>query len=397
MSSPHSNRAHALLSASGAHRWVNCTPSARLEEEYGEKKTSTYAAEGTLAHELAELMLRQDVLEDITTKEFKQSFEAIANNDLFSAEMLDVLPIYTDYCRDQFIEAKASNPHAVIVLETKLDLTEFVPESFGTADCTIINDDIIEVIDLKYGKGVPVYADWNKQLMLYALGALRKYDTMYDIETVRMTIIQPRINNISSFVISVKDLLAWANEELRPAAEAAFNGTGELNAGEWCRFCAVKNQCRKLYEKQMELAKYEFAKAEMLTDEEIAEIILKVPSLIEWLNSIVEWAKKQAINNNKIWPGLKLVAGTSRRKWIADETKVAQTIFARFPELSEDEVFETKLTTITNMQKVVGKKAFDAMLSDLVIKPAGTPVLVGEDDKRPALGDQQAKIDFADE
>ena len=376
---------------------MNCTPSARLEEEYGEKKTSDYAAEGTLAHELAELMLRYEVLQNIDQRGYEEEFEKIANNELFSEEMLEVLPIYTDYCRDQLIEARASNPLAGMVLETKLDLTEYVPESFGTADCSILNDDMLEIIDLKYGKGIPVYAEWNKQLMLYALGALRQYDLTYDIATVRITIIQPRINNISSFVISVEELIEWAEEELKPAAEAAFNGEGELNAGEWCRFCAVKNQCRKLYEKQMELAKYEFAKPDILTDEEIADIILRVPSLIEWLNSIVEWANKQAINNNKIWPGLKLVEGTSRRRWIEDENKIAQTIFARFPELTEDEVFVTKLKTITDMQKVVGKRAFDALLADVVVKPQGKPVLVREDDKRPALGNQQAKIDFSED
>ena len=376
---------------------MNCTPSARLEEEYGEKKTSAYAAEGTLAHELAELMLRYEVLQNIDQRGYEEEFEKIANNELFSEEMLEVLPIYTDYCRDQLIEARASNPMAEMVLETKLDLTEYVPESFGTADCSILNDDMLEIIDLKYGKGIPVYAEWNKQLMLYALGALRQYDLTYDITTVRITIIQPRINNISSFVISVEELIEWAEEELKPAAEAAFNGEGELNAGEWCRFCAVKNQCRKLYEKQMELAKYEFAKPDILTDEEIADIILRVPSLIEWLNSIVEWANKQAINNNKIWPGLKLVEGTSRRRWIEDENKIAQTIFARFPELTEDEVFVTKLKTITDMQKVVGKRAFDALLADVVVKPQGKPVLVREDDKRPALGNQQAKIDFSED
>lgn len=376
---------------------MNCTPSARLEEEYGEKNTSTYAAEGTLAHELAELMLRYEVLQNIDQQGYEEEFEKIANNELFSEEMLEVLPIYTDYCRDQLIEARASNPLAEMALETKLDLTEYVPESFGTADCSILNDDMLEIIDLKYGKGIPVYAEWNKQLMLYALGALRQYDLTYDITTVRITIIQPRINNISSFVISVKELVEWAEEELRPAAEAAFNGEGELNAGEWCRFCAVKNQCRKLYEKQMELAKYEFAKPNILTDEEIVDIILRVPSLIEWLNSIVEWANKQAINNNKIWPGLKLVEGTSRRRWIEDEDKIAQTIFARFPELTEDEVFVTKLKTITDMQKVVGKRAFDALLADVVVKPQGKPVLVREDDKRPALGNQQAKIDFSED
>ena len=202
----HSQRSHALLSASGAGRWLNCTPSAKLEDEYGEKKSSVYAEEGTLAHELSELYLRKDTLNSISEQDFDQRLEEIMANDLFSEEMLEVVPIYTDYCSEQLAEAKTENPLAIMEIEQKLDLTEYVPESFGTADCVVINDNLMEVIDLKYGKGVPVYAEWNKQLMLYGLGALQKYDTMYDITEVRLTIIQPRINSISNWQISVEEL-----------------------------------------------------------------------------------------------------------------------------------------------------------------------------------------------
>ena len=190
----HSQRSHALLSASGAGRWLNCTPSAKLEDEYGEKKSSIYAEEGTLAHELSELYLSKDVLGTINEQDFDSRLEEIMANSLFSEEMLEVVPIYTDYCSAQLAEAKTTNPFAIMEIEQKLDLTAFVPESFGTSDCVIINDNLMEVIDLKYGKGVPVYAEWNKQLMLYGLGALQKYDTMYDISEVRLTIVQPRIN-----------------------------------------------------------------------------------------------------------------------------------------------------------------------------------------------------------
>lgn len=209
----HSQRAHALLSASGASRWLNCTPSAKLEDEYGEKKTSPYAAEGTLAHELAELYLKKDVLNNINDSDFESSLEEIMANELFNEEMLEVVPIYTDYCKDQFIDASKNNKFAIICIEQKLDLTEYIPESFGTCDCIIISDGLMEVIDHKYGKGIPVYADYNKQLMLYALGALRLYDTMYDINEVKMTIVQPRINNISSWQISVDELIKWAEED----------------------------------------------------------------------------------------------------------------------------------------------------------------------------------------
>lgn len=392
----HSQRAHALLSASGASRWLNCTPSAKLEDEYGDKSTSSYAAEGTLAHELAELYLRKDVLENISDADFERSLEEIMANELFNDEMLEVVPTYTDYCEDQYIEAKKNNDYAIIEIEQKLDLTEYVPESFGTADTVIISDGIMEVIDLKYGKGIPVYADWNKQLMLYALGALCKYDTMYDINEVRVTICQPRINNISSWQISVEELLRWAEEELKPTADMAFHGEGELNAGDWCRFCTVRNQCKKLYEQQFEIAKHEFAEPQLLTDEEVADIVQRTPKLVEWANSVAEYAKKKALEENKQWPGLKLVEGRSRRKWI-DEEKALETIFEQFPELDEADVTTTKINGITAIEKLVGKKKFFEKLKDVVVTQQGNPTLVPIQDKRPAIGVQQAQLDFGDE
>lgn len=392
----HSQRSHALLSASGAGRWLNCTPSAKLEDEYGERKSSVYAKEGTLAHELSELYLSRDILGIIDEKEFDSKLEQIMANDLFNDEMLDVVPIYTDYCSEQFAEAQVVDPLAVMEIEQKLDLTEHIPESFGTADCCIAYGNVLEVIDLKYGKGVPVYAEWNKQLMLYGLGALRKYDMVYDITEVRLTIVQPRINNISTWQISADELRQWAEEELKPKAQLAFEGKGELNAGDWCRFCAVRNQCRKLYEQQLEIAKHEFAKPALLTDEEIADVVRRASEFISWINSITDYALVQAVTKDKQWPGLKIVEGISRRKWIDDEDTVTNTIFARCPELSEDEIFNMKLKSITDIEKLVGKARFKELLSDVVIKPQGKPTLVPLEDKRPAMGYAQAQLDFKD-
>lgn len=389
----HSQRSHALLSASGASRWLNCTPSARLEEEFGQRRTSVYAEEGTLAHELSELYLSRDVLQSIDEDTFNSRLEEIMANDLFNEEMLDVIPIYTDYCAMQYAEAKTNCGLASIEIEQKFDLTEYVPESFGTSDCTIIADDVLEVIDLKYGKGVPVYATWNKQLMLYGLGALRMYDTMYCISKLRLTIVQPRINNISTFEISVEELISWAEQELKSKALDAFEGRGTLEAGDWCKFCSVKNKCRALYEKNMEIAKYEQKKAEFLTDEEISDVIKRTPALIEWANSILMYANEKAIGEGKHWPGFKLVEGTSRRKWI-DEDSATQAILDKLPELSEDDIFNMKLKPITQIEKTVGKKRFNEILSDVVVKPQGKPILVPEEDKRPALGVSQAQLDF---
>lgn len=389
----HSERDHALLAASAANRWLNCTPSAKLEDAEGPRESSIYAEEGTLAHELGELYIRHDVLETVDDQVFSDRFDEIMNNQLFSEEMLDVVPIYVDYCTEQFNAAKANDAQSIMDVEQKLDLTEYVPESFGTADCVVIGGNLIEVIDYKHGKGIPVYAEWNKQLMLYGLGALRKYDMLFDIEEVRLTIVQPRINNISSWQISVKELIDWAETELAPAAKLAFAGDGELKAGEWCKFCAVKNRCRTLYQKNMELAKYDFQKPALLNDEEIADILKKTPALIEWANSIQEYAQDKAINQGKVWPGFKLVEGISRRKWL-DEDAVAEAIFTKIPEASEDQVYDMKLKTITQIEKIFGKKVVAEQLSDVIVKPQGKPTLVPVSDKRPALGTEEAINDF---
>lgn len=389
----HTNRAHALLSASGAHRWLHCTPSAKLEEAEGERPTSIFAKEGTLAHELSELYIKHDILNEIDDAQFDEAFSAIMSDDIFTDEMLDVVPIYVDYCNDEFKDALSKNENALMEIEQKLDLTDYVPESFGTADCIIVNDDTIEVIDLKYGKGVPVYAEYNIQLMLYGLGVLRNFDTMYDIKQLKLTIVQPRINNISTWQISKDELLKYAEETIKPAAQLAFKGVGELKAGPWCKFCVVKNKCRALYEENLKIAKHDFAKPEYLTDEEIADILTRAPMFTEWINSIKEYAEEKAINDNKIWPGFKLVEGTTRRKW-TNEDDVANEIFTNFPEISEDQIYDMKLKSITNIEKLIGKKKFIETLSGVIIKPQGKPTLVPESDKRPALGIEDAIKDF---
>lgn len=390
----HHERSHALLSPSGAHRWLNCTPSARLEEKMPPKPTSVYAEEGTLAHELAELFICHDTLGTLSDDEFSDKYEVIMSNKFFNEEMLDMVPIYTDYCTEEYKAAKASNPSAEMFIESKLDISEYVPESFGSADCTIVNDSVTEVVDLKYGKGIAVSAEWNVQEMLYALGMLTKFDTLYDIETVKLTIVQPRLNNISSWSISVKDLMDWATNELKPKAKMAFNGEGELSSGGWCRFCAVKNRCKALYDKQLELAKYDFASPELLTDEQIADVLPRIPQLVEWADSVKAYALDLAVNENKHWPGFKVVEGVSRRKWIDDKDKICNVIYEKFPTATEDDLFDMNLKPITSIEKQFGKKAVAEALSDVIIKPAGKPTLVSEDDKRPALGTEDAINDF---
>ena len=393
MLNEHSKRAHALLSASGAHRWLHCTPSAKLEEAEGERQSSAYAQEGTLAHELSELYIKHDILNEVDDAKFEECFSAIASNELFSDEMLDAIPMYVDYCNDEYAEAKTKDSNAIMKIEQKLDLSEYVPESFGTADCVIVCDNTIEIIDLKYGRGVPVYAEYNIQLMLYGLGVLRNYDTLYDVNNLKLTIVQPRLNNISTWEISVDDLVKYANETIKPAADLAFKGLGDPKAGPWCKFCAVKNKCRELYNENLKIAKYEFAEPEFLTDDEIADVLKRERLFIEWINSIKKYAEEKAINDRKVWPGFKLVEGTTKRKW-SNEDDVANKIFTKFPEISEDQIYDMKLKGITHIEKLIGKKKVAEVLNDVIIKPQGKPTLVPEDDKRPALGIEDAINDF---
>ena len=394
MQNSHSERAHALLSASGSERWLNCTPSARLEDQFGTRTTSKFAEEGTIAHEYAEICMLRDVLDNITEVTFNVRLEEILNKEQFNDEMLDEIPKYIDYCSEQFQAAKLRTPDAIIEIERSIDLSEFIPEGKGLCDCNIIADSVLEVIDLKYGKGVQVSAVKNKQLMLYGLGAFKYYEMHYDIKTIRLTIVQPRLNSISSWDISVEELLQWANTELKEKARMAFDGLGDIMPGTWCKFCSIKTKCKTLANENLKIEKFGQKRSELLTDDEIANIIARAPLLVEWANSIHEYAIEQALTNNKVWPGFKLVEGISRRKWY-DEEKVGDIILQRVPTFDENDIFKSKLRSITDIEKLVGKKKFGETFGDLVIKPQGKPTLVHESDKRPPLS-SQAKNDFAE-
>ena len=385
---------HALLSASLSNRWLHCTPAPRLEEKFGIKTDSTYAQEGTLAHAFCALYLEHDILHKCTDKQFNDELERLMSNELFTVDMLNYVDQYVEYCTNEYMEALAHEKQASMFVEQKLNLTEFIPEGFGTADCCVISDDVLEVIDFKYGMGVPVYADWNSQLMLYGLGALQIFAGIYDIKEVLLTIVQPRIDNISSFQISVEELNKWALEELKPKARMAWNGEGELLPGDWCKFCTVKTRCRALYEEQIKIAKADFEEdPRMLSDEDIADIVRRAPSFTSWVNSVTEYAQNQAVNEGKQWPGLKLVEGRSVRKWI-DTDLAEKTIRERCPEIPNDVLYTTKLSSLTTIERAVGKKEFSTLFADIVVKPAGAPTLVPEDDKRPAIGITQAQKDF---
>lgn len=385
----HSARKHALLSASGASRWLNCTPSARIEEKIKETR-SVHADEGTLAHEFANFELEKH-FGRITEKEYSRETKKLRKHELYSDEMGGEVAKYVDYVIETFNVANTQKGGATIQIEEQLDFSHIVEQGFGTGDSVVIADGVMEISDLKYGKGVKVFAKENPQLMLYGLGALRIFELAYEIETVRLTIFQPRLDHVDSWEISVADLYAWAENEVQPKSKLAYEGEGELKVGDWCKFCKAKAMCRATAEHNLELAKHEFRDPHRLSDEELIDIYSRIDLLVDWANSIGKYMLDEAVSG-KDWPGFKVVEGRSNRKW-ADELKV----IAKLEELGYKKPDFTKETLkgITDIERLLGKADFAPNLNSLVIKPQGAPTLVSESDKRPAMGIEQAKKDFS--
>lgn len=385
----HSSRSHALLAASRASRWMNCPPSARLEEKMDESAPSKYAEEGTLAHELAEVMLRgrfRLLPADDCTKEVRR----LKKNPLYSDEMKTYLDVYLDYVTEQYRVAIQSTPDAVISLEERLDFSRWVEQGFGTGDAIVIADGVMEVIDLKYGKGVEVFAERNPQLMLYGLGALEAFDMLFDIKTVKLTIVQPRQERIDSWSISSEDLYIWGDDEVKPKAALAYEGKGETKCGHWCRWCRVKPLCAKMAETNLDLARDEFKEPQLLSDDRLVEVFTQLPMLKDWAESVAEYLLKQAIAGKEV-PGYKVVEGRTQRKW-ADEAQVREILSV---DHDPSEFTVTKLAGIPAIEKLL-KKDFQPLLGDLVVIPQGSPTLVPLSDKRPAMnGLSQAKADFS--
>lgn len=368
---------HAVLSPSAASRWLTCTPSARLEERFPDN-AGDFAKEGSLAHEFGEMLIKGSV-GSVKEPELDQILAELRKDEFYEPAMEKYAEDYSDLVYEKYLTARRITRDAIIRIEERIDLTSYAPEAFGTGDAIIIADGTMEIIDLKYGKGVRVSADHNKQMMLYALGALDMFGFMYAIDTVRMTIYQPRIDNISEFEMPAAELLEWGEKELKPRAAMAFKGEGDAIPGDHCRFCKAKAQCKALAELRMQQAEHEFKEVEFLSDEETAAILGAADGIKNWLSAVEEHALQAALDGKK-YPGFKLVEGRSIRKY-ADEKKVAEVLtdngFAR------ESIFEEpKLKTITNMEKLLTKKVFSTLLGDYVIKPQGKPVLVPDSDRR---------------
>lgn len=383
---------HAILSPSGASRWLACTPSARLEERFP-YRVGTAADEGTLAHSLCELILKKN-LKLVNRTTYAKELAKIQSHNLYEHVMFEYCENYAVFVQEQLSEAKKHTSDALLFLEQKLDLTDFIPEGFGTGDAVIIANGVMEIIDFKYGKGVPVFAPENKQMMLYGLGALKGYDFIYDIHTVRMTIFQPRIDNVSTWEIEAAELMAWAETDLKVKAKQAFDGEGEYQPGSHCMFCKAKAVCKANADYHLEAAKYDFKQSPLLTDDEVSDILNRADAFKKWLTAVEDHALNEAINSNKNWPGYKLVEGRSNRTY-SDPVAVANKLLKEG--YSEDVIYNKSILGITAMEKELGKAEFAEKLSDLIIKPPGKPTLVPATDKRPAWNSTEtAKADFAE-
>ena len=370
---------HAYLSASASHRWLSCPPSAKLCAETPDQ-ASLYAKEGTDAHTLCEYK--------VLTALGKKLPDPVPNLDYYNQEMENCATEYCSYVMEQLEVIRQTCPDTQIMVEQRLDFSRWVPEGFGTGDCVIVADDILHIIDYKHGLGILVEADHNPQMMCYALGALELFDGIYDISTIRMTIFQPRRDNVSTYECSKEELLSWADNTLAPTAALALSGQGEFAAGDHCQFCKVKATCRKRAEHNLELAKYDFAMPDTLDRIEIAAILAKADSLTAWTNDIKEYALQQALSG-VTYDGFKVVEGRANRKY-SDEAAVAAAVAN-----AGYDPYEPKLLTITAMTSMLGKKKFEEILGSLVIKPQGKPTLVPITDKRAPLN--TAKDDFKEE
>ena len=369
---------HARFSPSSANRRIHCPPSLLLEEQF-EEGESVYAAEGTAGHAMAEHLLR---------KYLKQRTKR-PTSEFYTDELLEAVDEYVSFVTGEIEDARRESPHPILLVEQRVDASDYVTECFGTADMVIITEKVAHIIDLKLGKGVEVNAEENPQLMIYGLGVLAMAEALYEIGTVRMTIFQPRLKNASTWSVSPDDLKRWGNEVLRPAGAQALLGAGDFSAGTWCRFCRARNQCRARAKSFLAMTKLEFQQPALLSDEEVAEVIAKADELSKWAADVYAFAQDEAIIHGKQWPGYKVVEGRSNRKYTSDEDVMSAATQAGYKD-----IYKRSLIGITEMERLMGKDNFNRILGALVYKPNGKLTLVPDSDKRESITNTTAKADF---
>ena len=376
---------HATLSASGAKRWMACPPSARLEERIKEivgEGSTAFAAEGTLAHSLSELKLLRfkgtmgdsDGINEHNFEIQKASLGEIPDDMEFYTQ------VYVDTVIEKYLTAKSISKTALLFIEQRLDFSQWVPEGFGTGDAIIISDESLEICDLKYGRGVPVFAEDNPQARCYGLGAINEFGVLFDFDVVRNTIIQPRLDSITEETIDRVELLDWGTNVLQPLAELAFKGEGEYKAGDHCKFCAARAICSHRAIQAMETFKHGFASPDVIPDEQIPEVLKFADVTDAWIKDLRAYALGRALDGHK-WSGMKLVEGRKgRRTWTNAEAVEEELIRAGY----KREDFEEKptLKSVAMVEKLLGKKAFQALMESYVMQPNGALTLVDESDAR---------------
>lgn len=377
---------HALLSASSAHRWLHCTGSPLLEKEFPDT-TSVYAQEGTLAHELCELKLKKytTVMPKGT---YTRAHNKIMKSELWQNEMEGTSEAYLEYVKGIMLACEIA---PAVLIEKRVDFSRYVPEGFGTADCLILAGDTLHVVDYKHGKGVVVDADHNPQMMLYALGAMDELSLLYRFKSVHMVIVQPRVNNISEFTMTADELIEWGEKVVKPKAEAAISGKGEFEAGDWCRFCRAKQQCKTRYESNDSLYPELSAQHDprLITLDELGEYLRRGRDMAAWLEDMKEYALSESLAGADV-PGWKAVEGRGSRAF-TDTDEAVDTLIKNG--IDESVLYERRVLTLAQMEKAVGKKAFGELVGDLVVKNPGKPTLVEESDKRPRITNQPTAAD----
>lgn len=378
MASP---KVHATLSASSAHRWLNAPPLPQLEKLFP-NPASQMAEEGTAAHALGEYKLRKALGQD--SKRPVSDFQ--------SDDMEAFTDDYCDYVMEQYQQAKLDHPGSSVLIEQRLDFSNYVPDGFGTGDCIIIADGLMHIVDFKYGKGVRVDAENNPQMKLYALGALNSYSMLYDQpEVIDMTIFQPRIGNVSTWSIETSALLNWAKTDLKQKAELAIKGDGVVKYGPWLQFSNCNAVLRVRYNQYKKLQEFQLRSPHLMSNAEIEEVLANVDELVKWANQVKAYAQDLAVNHDKQWNGFKVVEGRSIRKY-KDEATVAKMA----EENGFTDIYQKSLLSITKLEKVMGKKQFNDLLGQYIYKPAGKLTLVPQSDKRPAVDTTNPKDEFTE-
>lgn len=396
---------HAILSPSAAHRWLHCTPAPRVEAEFPET-ASEYAEEGRLAHSVCELAAKKKFTV-MNNRTYNSRLKKLKADPKWDDEMLSTAATYVEHLTEHAMRFE----HApYVALEVQVDITDYAPEAFGTCDCVMIGGDELIITDYKHGKGVPVSAQDNPQMLLYALGTLKLYRPIYGdmIRRVSTYIDQPRLGSYDGASMTVEELLAWG-ESIKPKAAAAFMGTGEFAPGEWCRFCRAKAKCRARANQNTALedfkdciplgrsipmqAEYDatgFKPSNCLTDEEIGALLVRAEGLVAWYNDLKEYALAACLNGKTI-PGWKAVEGRSTRVW-TDQDAALDALMAGGVE--EAIIYDRVPKTLAQLEKVIGKQRFGELVGGMITKSPGKPALAAESDKRPAYNG--AAADFSE-